>query len=203
MRLTELEPEFLKLTGDPRTYRRDATFADCDGLWFLCPLCWLVNGGRKGTHGIICWKPHVPQSFPPIPGRWSQAGSGFNDLSLVAGSSSIALGGGCQWHGFVQNGEVHTGLGADDIARARAYRDQWKRPGGHMADETAAPAPVVDEWAGFQPTARLRFRKAEDGKTLLEQRWDHHEGAQRWAVVPLFEVPLPEPLLPIEADLQP
>jgi hypothetical protein len=57
-----------------------------------------------------------------------------------------------------------------------------------MPDETqAAPpaeAPVVDEWAGYQPTARLRFVKRDELR-ILQQRWDHHEGAQRWRDVPL------------------
>lgn len=107
MRLTELEPEFLKLC-DPegKSHRTDATFEDCDGLFFLCPVCFKANGGNVGTHGVICWKPHVPQTIQPTPGRWSQTGSGFHDLSLVAGSSSVLLQGGCNAHFFIQNGEI-------------------------------------------------------------------------------------------------
>lgn len=109
MRLTELEPQFLKLC-DPagHSFRTDATFEDNDGLWFLCPVCFKNNGGNVGTHAIICWKPHVPQTIQPIPGRWAQTGSGFHDLSLVAGSSSVLLSGegGCKAHFFIRNGEI-------------------------------------------------------------------------------------------------
>lgn len=107
MKLIELEPQFLKLADpDGHVYRTDATFEDCDGIWFLCPKCFQANGGTRGTHGVICWKPHVPQTISPKPGRWAHTGTGFNDLSLVAGSSSVLLTGGCQWHGFVTNGDV-------------------------------------------------------------------------------------------------
>ena len=107
MRLTELEPEFLKLS-DPegKSYRTDATFQDCDGLFFLCPVCFKNNNGPVGTHGVICWKPHIPQTVAPTPGRWSQNGSGFHDLSLVAGSSSVLLQGGCNAHFWITNGEI-------------------------------------------------------------------------------------------------
>lgn len=106
MRLTELEPEFCKLTTEGGSWRTDIPMAEADGLWFLCPKCWGVNRGAVGTHGVLCWKPHVPQTISPTPGRWEQTGTGFHDLSLVAGSSSIHLQGGCGWHGYVQNGEV-------------------------------------------------------------------------------------------------
>lgn len=105
MRLADLEPEFLKIVDD-RSHRRDATFQDCDGIFFLCPLCFKANNGPVGTHGVICWKPHVPQTRSPTPGRWSIEGTGFHDLSLVAGSSSVLLMGGCNAHFFIKNGEI-------------------------------------------------------------------------------------------------
>ena len=103
VRLTELEPEFLKRIDDNH-YRNDATFEESDGVQFLCPKCYEANKGPVGTHAVICWKPHVPQSTTPIPGRWNFDGTGFSDLTLVAGSSSILLTGGCKWHGFIRNG---------------------------------------------------------------------------------------------------
>jgi hypothetical protein len=109
VRLTELEPQFLKIThleGDRWTCRMDASFEDCDGLEFLCPKCWAANNGPIGTHRVICWKPTVPATISPGPGRWAHTGSGFGDISLVAGSSSVQLIGGCNWHGYVQGGEV-------------------------------------------------------------------------------------------------
>ena len=108
MKLTELEPEFCKLTseGNGDSWRTDVGFADCDGVMFLCPKCWTANKGPIGTHVVICWKPHVPQTVSPGPGRWSHTGTGFSDLSLVAGSSSVHLQGGCGAHVHVRGGEV-------------------------------------------------------------------------------------------------
>jgi hypothetical protein len=107
MRLRELEPEFLLYSGDPKSYRcRDVSRAEANGLFFLCPKCFVENGGRVGTHAVICWDPSVPQTVSPTPGRWNLIGASFDDLSLVAGSSSVLLMGGCNWHGYVTNGEV-------------------------------------------------------------------------------------------------
>jgi hypothetical protein len=107
VRLTELEPRLLKITEDPAVWRYEGvSFADADGLEFLCPKCWLENKGPIGTHAVICWKPHVPQTIAPIPGRWAHQGTGLEDVTLVAGSSSIQLIGGCNWHGYVRNGNV-------------------------------------------------------------------------------------------------
>lgn len=118
MRLTALEPTFLKVIDDSH-FESDVSFADADGILFLCPKCFLANGGRVGTHSVICWRPpRVPQTIHPIPGRWEFEGSGFDDLTLKAGSSSILLNGnGCLprlpdgtyspgWHGFITSGEV-------------------------------------------------------------------------------------------------
>lgn len=110
VKLTDLEPQFLKITelteDGWKRCRTDATFIDCDGVSFLCPLCWTRNEGSMGTHSVICWKPHVPAHVTPGPGRWNHTGSCFADLSLVAGSSSVWLKGGCGWHGFITDGEA-------------------------------------------------------------------------------------------------
>ena len=105
MKLVDLEPQFLKWVSDVE-FRTDATFDDADGIMFLCPKCFGENGGPVGTHSVICWKPHVPQTTHPIPGRWNMRGTGAGDLTLFAGSSSILLKGGCGWHGYVTDGEV-------------------------------------------------------------------------------------------------
>ena len=103
VRLTDLEPKFLKIK-DERTFSTDASIQDGDGLMFLCPKCYVGNSGKVGTHQVICWRPHVPQTMEPIPGRWEWKGTGFDDITLFAGSSSIQLIGGCGWHGFITNG---------------------------------------------------------------------------------------------------
>ena len=93
---------------DGHTYHQRCTdIADAEGVSFLCPTCFESNGGSVGTHGIICWSPNVPQTFAPTPGRWELVGTSMDDLSLVAGSSSVALtGDGCKAHFFVTNGSI-------------------------------------------------------------------------------------------------
>jgi hypothetical protein len=103
--LLELEPHFLK-RHDDRSWSRIESIDDADGLLFLCPVCFLKNHGSVGTHSIICWQPHVPQTTKPVPGRWTFKGTSLQDLSLVAKSSSIALQGGCQAHFFIQKGQI-------------------------------------------------------------------------------------------------
>ncbi len=132
MRLTELEPEFLRIDdfNDPVHHQvQGDRMEGAHGLLFVCPLCSLAIGSNNGAHRIICWRPMVPQTFHPVPGRWDCQGSGLHDISLVAGSSSIFLQGpgGCQWHGFIRNGNVEGGLEAGDIARARDFIDQCRR----------------------------------------------------------------------------
>jgi hypothetical protein len=105
LKLQDLEPRFLKIVDESRR-RYIEDISEADGLIFLCPKCFAENGGRVGTHSIICWRPHVSQDALPKPGRWDMRGSGFFDLSLVAGSSSIALMGGCNAHFFIENGLI-------------------------------------------------------------------------------------------------
>lgn len=105
MRLTELEPRFLKRIDDNH-FRSVDRIEDADGVRFLCPKCFQVNGGARGTHGIMCWSPSVPQTTAPTPGRWNLVGTGMGDLTLVAGSSSISLTSGCQAHFFIENGNI-------------------------------------------------------------------------------------------------
>ena len=109
MRLTELEPEFLRYYEDHgHVYHKHVSLiSEANGLWFLCPKCFKTNGSRVGTHGLICWDPSVPQSARPGPGRWRMVGTSFEDLTLRSSSShSVLLTDGCEWHGFVENGEV-------------------------------------------------------------------------------------------------
>ena len=101
----ELEPHFLRREDDQH-FRIVERLEEADGLEFLCPKCFATNSGPVGTHMVICWRPAVPQTTKPIPGRWDLIGTGLEDLSLIAGSSSIQLTDGCRWHGFVTNGEV-------------------------------------------------------------------------------------------------
>jgi len=111
MRLTELEPQFLKWIDD-KHWRHgvgdvDVSIQEADGILFLCPVCFVTNKGPIGTHSVICWRPRVPMTTPPGPGRWEFSGTGYNDLTLTAGSSSIHLTGpGCGAHFHITNGEI-------------------------------------------------------------------------------------------------
>ena len=114
MKLTELEPVFLKYWQrevDQTSYADTAaypgkrtlegashveTLEQADGIRFTCPKC--------GHHQVMVWfRQHVPPHILPGPGRWDVYGKSFDDLSL---HPSIALNGACDWHGFIQKGDV-------------------------------------------------------------------------------------------------
>lgn len=105
MTLVDLEAKLIRITGErERAYVE--TVAEADGIIFLCPTCYESNGGPKGTHSIICWRPHVPKSVKPGPGRWELIGNTVDDVTLIAGSSSIQIQGGCNAHFFVKEGSI-------------------------------------------------------------------------------------------------
>lgn len=108
MKLTDLEPTFLKhAPQDGQDISiMDVPMLEADGIQFLCPKCFIENKGSYGTHSVRCWSPKIPQTFDPKPGRWNLVGTGFQDLSLVAGSSSVLLTSGCMAHFLITNGEV-------------------------------------------------------------------------------------------------
>jgi hypothetical protein len=108
MKLTDLDPRFVKWDDDSHFHYVD-TISESDGVIFLCPLCFQNNAGSDiGVHSVLCWRPNIPQSTSPKPGRWDFQGTGYNDLTLVAGSSSILLtgDGGCKAHFYIQGGEI-------------------------------------------------------------------------------------------------
>ena len=109
MRLLDLNPHFLgmpyKVAGSS-WLPEVSSLAVAAGVRFLCPVCFVTNKGAIGTHSMICWSPVVPQTEEPRPGRWRLEGTGYHDLSLVAGSSSVLLRGACQAHFFVEQGAI-------------------------------------------------------------------------------------------------
>ncbi len=106
MKLVDLDPKFLTRIDDQHSRQHD-DIARADGVMFLCPKCLSQSTrGKIGVHWCICWSPSVPQTTHPVPGRWTLVGTGYHDLSLVAGSSSVALLGGCHAHFFIRNGEI-------------------------------------------------------------------------------------------------
>lgn len=113
LRLHELEAVFLYYTGeDGRDMHMgeppDVTLDRADAVMFLCPKCFTENGGPVRTHRVICNRPRVPLIPEKYvgPGRWEFQGTGIDDLTLVAGSSSILLQGGCGAHFFIRNGGI-------------------------------------------------------------------------------------------------
>jgi len=73
-------------------------------------LCFKQNSGPVGTHacevsfqgrGVLPEQGSHNKDGEPV--RWNVSGTGFSDLTLTP---SIQLQGGCNWHGFITNGEV-------------------------------------------------------------------------------------------------
>lgn len=100
----------MRIIEPGKLYRHDVdALSDAQGVLFLCPKCFVANGGPVGTHSVLCWflGRGVLDTEEPKPGRWNALGTGLSDLTLQAGSSSILLTGeGCKWHGFIRGGEV-------------------------------------------------------------------------------------------------
>ncbi len=83
------------------------TIAEADGIRILCPKCYDdPPAGPVGTHSVICWSPKISQDHSPKPGRWNLVGTSIDDLTLVAGSSSVQIHGSCNAHFFVRDGRV-------------------------------------------------------------------------------------------------
>ena len=101
------DSDFYDWTG-PCDYLVDVDeLAHADGLRFLCPKCYDdPPAGPVGTHSMICWSPKISQDHEPRPGRWGAVGTSIEDLTLVAGSSSVLIQGGCNAHFFVRQGRV-------------------------------------------------------------------------------------------------
>ncbi len=93
MKLTELSPEFLRVT-ERGTYATVESLADAHGIWFTCPQC--------REHNVCVWFADrgAPEGEEPTP-RWGASGSSFDDLTITP-SVNVS---GC-WHGWVRNGEV-------------------------------------------------------------------------------------------------
>lgn len=112
MTLRELEARFQRRGYQVGRWREVDSISEAEGVQFLCPVCFEQNDGPVGTHSIMCWAPMVGQEWTPGPGRWDLVGTSLDDLSLVAGSSSVKLpdgDGACGAHFFVKNGRISRG----------------------------------------------------------------------------------------------
>lgn len=99
-KFAELKPQ-LRVALSPTAIGTVDDFASAHGVDFLCPGCFVANGGEYGTHRIRVWFAGrgAPPEITPLP-RWDASGSSLADLTL---SPSILVR--C-WHGFIRNGEV-------------------------------------------------------------------------------------------------
>lgn len=105
MNLTQLEAQFIKYVS-PGRHQDVSDVRQANGIVFLCPKCFVANGGSIGTHSVLVWfkDKGVPDTEDPKPGRWAVVGgTGYANLSLAP---SIQLTTGCQWHGYVSNGSA-------------------------------------------------------------------------------------------------
>lgn len=110
MKLTDLEPQFCPYERrDGHVFHVNVDLIeDAQGVRFLCPACFAKNGGRAGTHAIICWSESrgTPADAKPGPGRWKMSGTGYGDLTLTGDNGcSNSVDAGC-WHGFVTGGAI-------------------------------------------------------------------------------------------------
>lgn len=112
MRLIELKPKWLKYKpeGDSKFFAYVDSLQEADGILFICPKCFIDNNmDFTGVHSVICWfEDKVPDELDPKPGRWNPVGNSYDDLTFVPGkkTQSIQLLGGCNWHGYMINGDV-------------------------------------------------------------------------------------------------
>jgi hypothetical protein len=133
MRLTDLEAVFRKHSIEPadeshgRTlpdgtiqwggfpttvFRAVESIHDADRVSFLCPKCFVDNGGKIGTHRIaIDFEGRGTPDEACVhndsgqPVRWSFTGTCLEDLEL---RPSIQVIGGCNWHGYVDRDGIRT-----------------------------------------------------------------------------------------------
>jgi hypothetical protein len=127
MKLTELEPQFVKyVTQSPDDQFAEgratpaeflhhvATAQEAQGIVFLCPACFKRNGGSVGTHAIEVSfsgkgaKDHQgSRNREGKPSRWTVSGNTYDDLTLRPSILIDPAKPGCDgWHGFITNGDA-------------------------------------------------------------------------------------------------
>ena len=123
MKLRDLNGQFIGDVNAAGWSKKDG-IDGAQGVMFQCPLCASRPGhgpgtaepdgkGCRGVHYVVCWfanpinAPRVPDDLDPNPGRWYAAGTGLDDLTFTGpGACSVLLTSGCNWHGFVRNGDA-------------------------------------------------------------------------------------------------
>ncbi len=106
MKLTDLNPVFLS-TGGSGVYYADGSSMPATvgvGVMFDCPC-----GNHSEEHRC-----YVPFANPIGPGPlksqkgWRRTGDTFETLTLTPSIFRVQRLGGCDWHGFITNGEVRS-----------------------------------------------------------------------------------------------
>jgi len=104
-----------------RGYRHVETLAEADGVWFLCPKCYVKNGGVLGTHMIAigfadrdCLPGSYSQDRNGVDTRWNVSGADIDSLTLTPSIdlSQPEIVSCCGWHGFVGSNGVPPGEAA-------------------------------------------------------------------------------------------
>jgi hypothetical protein len=121
MRFTELEPQFMRYETRPQP-QADAgkylhhvnSLDEAQGIHFLCPICFVKNGGNVGTHlievtfsGRGVSDDEGSHNREGKPSRWGVSGTGYSDLSTTPSVLiDPALPACAGWHGYITNGDV-------------------------------------------------------------------------------------------------
>ena len=118
--LRELEAYFTKYE-DKDKYHHVDTLAEADGVWLLCPACFVKNHGSVGTHMIMvgfvgrCPPGSYTQDGNGNDTRWTVSGTGLDDLQCLPSINLDVypqrpkLPNDCVWHGFIGAGGVLPG----------------------------------------------------------------------------------------------
>jgi hypothetical protein len=116
MKLVHLEPQFIQYfeEGVAQYLRHVPDLGHAQGVQFLCPVCFVRNGGAVGTHLIEVTfagkgvKDHLgSHNNKGKPSRWTASGTGYADLTLKPSILIDPAKPACDgWHGFVTNGEA-------------------------------------------------------------------------------------------------
>lgn len=113
VKLADLDPQWLRYVADGGLGHVES-IDQAQGLMFLCPKCFLANGGPVRTHSVIVWSRSrgVPTRRRQGRGAGHSPALGFtispSTAIRLATRARIDLSGtaGCQWHGFITNGEA-------------------------------------------------------------------------------------------------
>ena len=116
MKLVQLEPQFVQYFEDEtgNHLRHAPDLGHAQGIQFLCPSCFVRNGGAVGTHlieasftGTGVLDHQGSHNRKGEPSRWTASGSMYVDLTLRPSIQIDAAKPACDgWHGFVTKGDV-------------------------------------------------------------------------------------------------